>query len=258
MTLKLTHEIYDTFFSILKSLRYNSNIILKECIVIHLKSFFYLAASAVLLALLGGCASITATTPTAAVAAPVQGECVQDGISAPLWICKPEVAGAYASVGIAQGADKALTIKAALYNGRTELVKQVQTQVREKLNYFALTPEGSNKEKVDNLYASIAHEVKPQDLVLQDKLQSWVTSSGKVYIHVIAPKSSFDTEVKKAVNLSYINDQVTWLDFSSKHAIAKLEQEFDVKLAKIESVKVAKLFQVESVSDMIVGRNRKH
>lgn len=224
----------------------------------HLKSFFYFAASAVLLALLSGCTSTPAPTTPAVAAVKAQSE--QDGIGAPSWIHKPQVADAYASVGVAQinGADKAQIIKAALYNGRTELAKQVQLQAREKLNNFALTPEGSNKEKVDNLYASIANEVKPEGLYLQERLQSWTTPSGKVYIHVIAQKSSLDAELKKAVELSYMNDQVTWLDFNSKHAISKLEQEFDVKLAKVQSVKVATLFQVESVSDMIVGRNRKH
>jgi ribosomal silencing factor RsfS len=221
-----------------------------------LKSYFYFAASAVFLVLLSGCASKTVATPPKASA--VQTECMQDGISAPSWICKPEVADAYASVGIAKGADKAQTIKDALHNGRAELVKQVQVQVREKLNNFALTPEGSNKEKVDNLYASIANAAKPEDLVLQEKLQSWVTSSGKVYIHVIASKPSIDAEVKKAVNSSYVNDQVTWLDFNSQQSITKLEQAFDIQLAKVKSVKVATLFQVESVADVIVGRNKKH
>ncbi|MBA3025113.1 MAG: hypothetical protein FP820_01745 [Sulfurimonas sp.] len=226
--------------------------------MIHLKSFFYFAASAVFLALLGGCAS---TPPTAAaVATPIKTECMQEAIGAPSWFNNPQVAGAYASLGIAQinGADKAQAIKDALHNGRTELVKQVQSQVREKLDNFARTPEGSNKEKVDHLYTSIAYAVNPRDLYLQEMLQSWTTPCGKVYIHVIATKSSLDAAVKKAVNSSYINDQVTWLDFNSKQSITKLEQEFDIQLAKVESVKVAKLFQVETVSDMIVGRNRKH
>ncbi|MBU1216083.1 hypothetical protein KJ870_05575 [bacterium] len=224
----------------------------------YVKKIFYFTVSAVFLALFGGCAS-TPPTP-AATATPIKTECMQEALGAPSWFNNPQVAGAYASLGIAQinGADKAQAIKDALHNGRTELVKQVQTQVRQKLDNFSRTPEGSNKEKVDNLYTSIAYAVNPRDLYLQEMLQSWTTPCGKVYIHVIATKSSLDAAVKKAVNSSYINDQVTWLDFNSKQSITKLEQEFDIQLAKVESVKVAKLFQVETVSDMIVGRNRKH
>jgi hypothetical protein len=252
------HHVYYSFFPIFKSLGYNSKIILKEFIVNHVKSFFYFAASAVLLALLSGCAS---NPPAVAIAAPIKQECMQEGVVAPSWTCKPQLTDVYASLGVAQqnGADKAQTIKNALYNGRVEIAKQIQAQVREKLNNFARTPEGSNKEKIDDLYASIALEVKPKDLYLQERLQSWTTPSGKVFIHVITSKPSFDTSLKKAVKLSYINNKAAWLGFNSSQAIANLEKEFDVVVPIEEkSVKVANLFQVESVTDMIVGRNRRH
>lgn len=224
----------------------------------QIKIFFYFTASAIFLTLLSGC---TRTVTTAALpAAVVKAECMQEGVIAPSWSCQPQVAGAYASLGVAQvnKEDKAQTVKMALYNGRIELAKQLQSQVREKLDNFALTPEGSNKEKVDNLYASIANSVKPKNLYLQETLESWTTPSGKMYIHVIAPKSSFDTELKKAVKLSYVNDQALWFNFNSKQSMSHLEKEFDVKLEKVPGVKIAHLFQVESVPDMIVGRNKKH
>ncbi len=235
--------------------------------MIHVRNFFYFAASAVLLVLLGGCASTTpSTTPPIAAKA----ECMQDGISAPFWICKPQVADAYVSLAIAEtnGADKAQTIKAALEIGRIEIAKQMQSHVREKLDNFARTPEGSNKEKVDNLYASIADEVKPRDLHLQKMLKSWITPSGKVYIHVIAPKSNFDADLKRAVKLSYIHHKRTWLSFKSKQSIANLEKEFDVRMPVEQGIKIAQrleqgekvseLFQVERVPNMIVGRNRRN
>jgi hypothetical protein len=226
--------------------------------VIHIRKVFYFTASAVLVALFSGCSG-TAAAP-ATLAAAVQAGCIKEGMRAPSWVCQPEVADAYGSVGVAEknGADKAQTIKAALYNGRTEIAKQIQTQVREKLNNYARAVGNSNKEQIDTLYTSIANAVQPKDLYLQEKMQSWTTPSGKVYIHVIALKSSFDAELKKAVILSHMNDQVIWLDFNSEQSIATLEKEFDVQLAKVQSVQVANSFQVERVSDMIVGHNKKH
>jgi hypothetical protein len=222
--------------------------------VIHVREFFYFAASAVLFVLLGGCTSTTVTPPAANV------ECVQDGMRAPSWVCNPQVADAYVSLAIAEknGADKAQTIKAALEIGRIEIANQMQSQVREKLNNFARTQESSNKEKVDNLYASIASEIKPRDLHLEEKLQAWTTPLGKVYIHVIAPKSNFDADLKRAVKSSYINHKPTWLSFKSKQSIANLEKEFDVRLPLKQGIKLVELFQVESVSKTIVGRNRRN
>ena len=228
--------------------------------MIYLKSFFYFAASAILLVLFSGCTS-TATPPSLA-----KTQCIQDGITAPSWVCKPYAADGYSALGIAEksGTDKNKTINAALENGRKEIAKQMQSQVREKLNNFARTPQGSNKAKVDNLYTSIIGEIKPKDLHLKKMLQSWITPSGKVYVHMIAPQSNFDADLKRAVKLSYIHHKHAWLSFKSKQSIVSLEKEFDVKMPKEQGIKVAqgtkvaKMFEVEGVSDMIVGRNKRN
>ncbi|DAB30456.1 MAG TPA: hypothetical protein CFH84_03980 [Sulfurimonas sp. UBA12504] len=227
--------------------------------MIHMKNLFYFAASAVLLAFFGGCATTSATKPASATAAPLKDQCLQDGISVSPWICKPQVADAYSSVGVAQisGADKAQTTKAAIHNGRVELTKQIQSQVREKLNNFARTPEGSNKEKVDTLYTAITNNIKPEELHIEQTMSSCIMPSGKVYVHVIAPKSSFDAEIKRAVKSSFKNDRLQWLGFNSKQAVANLEKEFDVVIEMEKSVKVARLFREEIVSGMIVGANKK-
>jgi len=223
----------------------------------YVKKIFYFAVSTAFLALLSGCT--VAPAPASAIAAAANTPCMQEGVSAPFWVCKPEVADAYTGLGVAQinGVDKTEAIQTALYNGRAEIAKQIQSQVREKLDNFARTPEGSNKENVDNLYTSIAREVKPSDIYLQEKLQSWTTPSGKIYIHAIASKSSFETALKKAVQLSCVNDKVIWLAFSSNQSIPNLEKEFDVVIPNQQSVRVAEMFKVESVSDTIVGRNKK-
>ncbi|MDD2791354.1 MAG: hypothetical protein PHU40_11925 [Sulfurimonas sp.] len=224
--------------------------------MIH-KNIFYFAASAVLLALFGGCSSISAP---AAAATQVQSECMQEGISVSPWICKPEVADAYASVGIAKiaGADKAQAIKMAIDDGRIQISKQIQAQVREKLDNFSRTSQGIDKEKVDELYTSILSKIQAGELQVEQKLQSCTMPSGKVYIHVIASKPSFNTALKNAVNVSYKNDTVLWMSLNSKQAIATLEKEFDVVMPAPKSEKVAKIFREEVVSGMIVGRNRKH
>ena len=243
------------FFTILKSLGYNSNIILKGSIVIDMKKISFIV-SAVLIALLSGCAGTFGATNKQA---PQKAECMQDGMIAPVWVCKPEVADAFASLGVAQnsGVDKAQTVKNAISNGREELVKQIEPQIREKLANFILTPEGKNKEKVDELVASIMSKINPKAIELPQTLKSSSTPSGKVNVHVIASKESIEAEIKRAVILSQNNDRAAWLGFNSKLAIAHLEKDFGVVMSQERSEKVKKAFREEIVTNSIVGRNKR-
>jgi hypothetical protein len=221
--------------------------------VIQLRKVFNIAASGVLLALFVGCAS-TGTKPQ------VQSECMQEGVGAPTWVCKPQVMNGYASLGIAENykANPSQTIKDALANGRTEIAKQVQSQVKDKINNFSRITVVSSKEKVDNLYASIAEEVKPKNITLEKEMKSWISPSGKLYVHVIAPKSISDEEIKRAVKTSYANDRVTWLSFKSKEALNNLEKEFGITMPKEQQVSVSEMFRTEKVVQSSVGRNRKN
>ncbi len=220
--------------------------------MINVKKVFNIAALGVFLALFGGCAS-PVTNPQ------VKSECMQEGVGAPSWVCKPQVMNGYSSLGIAENykANPAQTIHEALNNGRTEIAKQIQLQVKDKINNFSRVTEISSKEKVDNLYASIAEEVKPMNITLEKEMKSWISPSGKLYVHVIAPKSTSDEEIKTAVKTSYANDRVTWLSFKSKEALNNLEKEFGVTMPIQQQVTVAEMFRTEKVTQSSVGRNRK-
>ncbi|MFA6138330.1 MAG: LPP20 family lipoprotein [Sulfurimonas sp.] len=221
--------------------------------MINVRKVFNIAASGVLLVLFGGCAS-TGTKPQ------VQSECMQEGVGAPSWVCKPQVMNGYASLGIAENykANSAQTIQEALKNGRTEIAKQIQSQVKDKINNFSRITAISSKDKVDNLYASIVEEVKPMNITLEKEMKSWISPSGKLYVHVIAPKSTSDEAMKTAVKTSYANDRVTWLSFKSKEALNNLEKEFDVTMPMQQQVTVAEIFRTEKVMQSSVGRNRKN
>lgn len=221
--------------------------------MIQLRKVFNIAASGVLLVLLGGGCASTVSSPQ------VKSECMQEGVSAPSWVCKPQVMNGYASLGIAENykADSAQAVKEALKDGRIEIVKQIQLQIKDKINNFSRITETSSKEKVDNLYASIAEEVKPMNIILEKELKSWISPSGKLYVHVIAPKSTSDEEIKTAVKASYANDRVTWLSFKSKQALNNLEKEFGVAMPIQQQVNVAEMFRTEKVTQSSVGRNRK-
>ncbi|MFA6190823.1 MAG: hypothetical protein WC665_00590 [Sulfurimonas sp.] len=220
--------------------------------MIKVRKVFNIVVSGVLLALFGGCAG-TVSGPQ------VKSECMQEGVSAPLWICKPQVMNGYASLGIAEKykANPTQTIKDALANGRTEITKQIQSQVKDKINNFSRITVVSSKEKVDNLYSSIAEEVKPKNITLEKEMKSWISPSGKLYVHVIAPKSTCDEQIKIAVKTSYSNDRVTWLSFKSKEALNNLEKEFGVTMPKEQQVNVEEMFRTEKVMQSSVGRNRK-
>jgi len=77
------------------------------------------------------------------------------------------------------------------------------------------------------------------------------------YIHVIAPKSNFDADLKKAVKLSYVKHKSTWLQFNPEQ-ITNLEKEFDVILPMEQGTEIAEEFKVEIVSNTMVGRNKKN
>ncbi|MDO8453970.1 MAG: LPP20 family lipoprotein [Sulfurimonas sp.] len=222
--------------------------------MINVRKVFNIAVLGVLLALFGGCASTGSINPQ------VKSECMQEGVSAPSWVCKPQVMNGYASLGIAENykTDSALAVKEALKNGRKEIAKQIQSQVKDKINNFSRITAISSKEKVDNLYESIAEEVKPMNITLEKELKSWVSPSSKLYVHVIAPKSTSDEEIKTAVKTSYLSDRVTWLSFKSKEALNNLEKEFGVTMPIQQQVNVAEIFRTEKVLKSSVGRNRKN
>lgn len=226
--------------------------------MIKTREVFYIAVTGVLLVLFGGCA----TTGKSASTKPVNNsQCMQEGVVAASWICKPQIIDGYASLGVAQNykANPDQTIREAIINGRMEIVKQLQSQVKDKINNFSSITEISSKEKTDNLYASIAEEIKPMNITIDKEMKFWISPSGKLYVHVIAPKSTSDEEIKRAAKRSYLNENVMWLSFESKEAFKNLEKEFGVTMPTQvqQRVNVAEMLWTENVTQSSVGRNRK-
>ncbi|MFA6196337.1 MAG: LPP20 family lipoprotein [Sulfurimonas sp.] len=220
--------------------------------MLKLKEVLSLTVSGLLLAAIAGCSN-------AKVATKEVGDCMQDGASAPSWVCKPQVQDAYVGIGIAEKneANPAQMKETALKSGYAELAKQMQVQVKEKLDNYIRTTGTSDKEAINNLYTSISKQVATSDFNLAKDIKTWTAPSGKLYWLLVSPKANFDADLKNAVKLSYLNDKVTWLGFKSKQSVANLEKEFGVTLPKDQTTKVAQGFQVETINDLVVGRNKK-
>lgn len=226
--------------------------------MIKTREVFYIAVTGILLVLFGGCATKSISAGTKPVN---NSQCMQEGVVVPSWICKPQITNGYASLGVAQNykANPDQTIKEAIINGRKEIVKQLQSQVKDKINNFSRKTEISSKEKADNLYVSISEEIKPMNITIDKEMKFWVSPGGKLYVHVIAPKSTSDEEIKRAAKRSYSNENVMWLSFESKEAFNNLEKEFGVTMPiqVQQRVNVAEMLWTENVTQSMVGRNKK-
>lgn len=220
--------------------------------MIKLKEVLSFTVFGLILTLFVGCSNGTLATKEA-------GDCMQDGASAPSWVCKPQVQDAYVGIGIAEKneANAPKMKEVALNSGRAELAKQMQQQVKDKLDNYMRTNGTSEKEVVNNLYTSISKQVATSDFNLAKDIKTWTAPSGKLYWLLVSPKANFDADLKNAVKLSYLNDKVTWLGFKSKQSIVNLEKEFGVTLPKDQTTKVAQGFKVETINDLVVGRNKK-
>lgn len=219
--------------------------------MIKLKEVLYIGASALLLTLISGCSSSNLSAKNPA--------CGKDTVGAPSWVCQPQIADGYGGLGVAEknAANPEKMKQEALKNARLEIAKQMQTQVKEKLDTLSKTAEINNKEAVDNLFKSISKEVLKTQISLEKDAKSWKSSSGKLYVLAVAPKSNFDEDLKKAVLSSYTKDRDPWLNYLSNQSLDNFEKEFALTMPKKKETTIAQSFKVETINEMQVGRNRR-
>ena len=156
--------------------------------------------------------------------------CKQENTLAPRWTCIPAVEGFYAGVGIAEksAAGTAHMRKVALMNGRSDLVQQIQTQVKDKMEGFTRATGNGSAETVDMVTTAVTKQVAKVDLQGSKAVDMWNAPSGAIYMLVTVPEASVNNEVKKAIGApsSFKNDDALWQQFQSKQALESLENEF--------------------------------
>lgn len=214
--------------------------------MLKLQKMLYITASGALLASLTGCSTLGLSSNK-------ETKCVQEAI-APAWVCKPYAKDGYAGLGVAEKIEANLPQmkKIALKNARLTLAQEMQSQVKNKLLNFSRTTGLNESEAIGALYISISKQITKKELTLADQVKTWTAPSGKLYWLVVAPKSSFDEELKSAVKKSYAQDKIAWQPFQSEIALENLEKEFGIKTLNEQSNELPASFAVEVVKDMRV------
>ncbi len=163
-----------------------------------------------------------------AVAGDVDFRCMQENVLAPKWTCVPAAKGYYASVGVAQKSVAGMghMRRVALADGRSNLVQQIKSQVKDKVETFTRATGVTNAESVDKVSTAVSKQVAKVDLQGSKSIDVWTAPSGTLFMLVTVPESKVNSEVKKVVKTSFKNDDVLWQQFQSKQALDGLDKEF--------------------------------
>jgi len=155
-------------------------------------------------------------------------QCKQENVVAPRWTCIPEVEGFYAGVGVAEksAAGMAHMRRVALMNGRSDLAQQIQTQVKDKVEGFTRATGNGSAETVDKVTTAVTKQLAKVDLKGSKAVDMWQAPSGALYMLVTVPKENINTEVKKAIQSSFKDNNALWQQFQSKQALEQLDKEF--------------------------------
>ncbi len=155
--------------------------------------------------------------------------CKQDNVLAPEWTCMPMAEGAYAGLGVAQKSQAGINLMMteAQANGRDDLARQIQVQVKNKVENFTRATGVGSGESVDKVTTAVTKQVAKVDLTGSKMIKSWThPANGSLYVLMAVPEDSVNKEVKDAVKTSFKNDEALWQQFQSKQALESLDKEF--------------------------------
>ena len=116
--------------------------------------------------------------------------------------------------------------RVATGNGRSDLVQQIKSQVKEKVETFTRTTGLGDAETVDNVNTAVSKQIAKVDLQGSKAVDAWTAPSGALYLLVTVPEATVNGEVKAAVKTSFKNDNALWQQFQSKNALEGLDKEF--------------------------------
>ena len=162
--------------------------------------------------------------------------CKQENVTAPKWTCIPMVDNFYAGVGIApkSAAGMGHMRRVALANGRSDLVQQIESQVKDKVEVFTQTTGNGTQETVDQVTTAVSKQLSQVNLQNSKGVDMWSAPSGALYMLVTVPASSINKNVKESVketiDSSYKDDNARWQQFKSQEALDSLDKEFPSEL----------------------------
>ena len=188
------------------------------------KNILVIATTAILSTLIMGCAS--STEPKA----PISGECVIDGSSAPKWVCGTlnhdkdtysDVGSAKLSVG---GYNFTRTV--AITNARAALSSQIEVLVKAKTENFMRSTGLGSSETIDKVSSSVTKQVSKNVLVGSTQEAMWQGKT-ELFILVSIPKKSVLDTAKLSVKTSLRNENALWQQFQAKQSLDNLDKEFE-------------------------------
>lgn len=187
-----------------------------------IKTLSSIALAGLIAASISGCGGAAPAAPEA------DFRCKQENTLAPKWTCVPMVEGAYAGVGIAKksAAGMGMMRRIAVANGRSDLVQQIKSQIKDKMETFTRSTGNGDQETVDQVATAVSKQVAKMDLQGSKAVDSWQAPSGSLYLLVTVPEAAVNGEVKNAVKSSLNNENAMWQQFQSKKAMDGLEAEF--------------------------------
>jgi len=138
----------------------------------------------------------------------VQLECVISGVKAPMWVCgNYSEDDRYIAVGSAPmsklGQD--FTRREALANARTNLVNDVELEVKNKIESYMNSTGIKESESIQRVVTTVSRQTSSATLRDSKQISSWESpNDGFLYVLVAVPKINLDklldSEVKKALD----------------------------------------------------------
>jgi hypothetical protein len=149
---------------------------------------------------------------------------------APKWVLNPRVEGGFAAVGSAKVGKAGIGFARteATGNGRDELARNMQIEVKNMLKQFTETTGIGDGETVDKVTTNVSKQLAKQTLSGSAASDMWISPDGTLWVLVTLDPKIGKEAVKNSVNTSYRNDQALYQKIMAK----KAQEELDVAIEK--------------------------
>lgn len=133
----------------------------------------------------------------------LEGECLIQGTQAPTWVCGAyEEAGKYTAVGSAPFSKlgQNFSRSEALLNARTNLVNQIQLDIKTKADSYMRSTGLQENEMVERVVTQVTKQTTNLTLKDSKQISYWQSPSDKeIYILVAMDKSNLDKAIDENV-----------------------------------------------------------
>ena len=170
--------------------------------------------------------------PVAPEQAEFDDRCKISGQLAPEWACGNSAyyKDSIVAVGIAAptkaGAGMQRTLAQA--NGRDGLARQVEVQVKNKVENFTRVTGVGDSEVVDRVATGVSKQLSKTTLTGSRQLKSFPDPvTGELYVLMGSPTAEVMAAAKEQVKTSFKNDEALWQQFQSQKAQAQLDKDFE-------------------------------